>query len=897
MKNRTAVVAGMALASFACANAHVPASSLSFSPVKATDRTLVFSTSDEGRSLPILWGLDTAWPSEENMRRGVSYMGAGIIGVVRVSFQPWDYLPDSWTLTPRLEANLQERLRLVSLAGGPERVRLALNNDAPGDVYDSRYFGAADNPEACKAYCNLIYGTMKFCQDQGWTVVSASPLNEPDYVWNNQGSKADFLAIARMLREDYPGFSDGSVRISGGNTLNCDEALPWYEYLSEYIDEGNTHQLAGDFDNYADFFTRVREDGKYATADELHNVMEAIVGVEYGMQTGIWWGTAELARGEFCKASGGHRLAYSENRKAWSAASVYRAPDGRVQAFCGTSERQAKPSGFRFVSTDRDVFYDGHGPCREYVVELPGGDGYQQGQTNAECVVEIGWGEDVRPVVDGKYQIMNAASGMLLAYGGEAANFAPILQTGEFSGKAVWNVTPVPATIGGDFSYCSVTLGENPDMKLDVNNWTLEPGGSIILYNGGMGGNEQWYLEYKGDGFFRIRSRHSNLCLEATGAADGSAVCQMEPSDSRSQLWRFQTPGVDRDMTAPAPPLSLVAEAMPASVRLAWDAAASDDTESYIVLRAGKDDSGFSIVGRDVKGEEFIDNTVRQGGEYRYKVKSVDRSGNTSVGCEEAVVRMERTPAMVAYLSFDGDDCSDRSPNAFDGYSSENGLFVAGHREGSRALHISGPFYLQLPYRAVHSDELTLSVWLRWQGGDGQRLFAFGNDDDNCFYLSPLENGTARLSWSHGGDSGELTFASPETKKWTHLAVVVRPGLMSVYVDGECVGEAKSGGFSMTGLSPVLNYFGCGLDKVSGKLRGTVDDLSIYNYSLTQEQIRAVMENPDSGVDRTEMSDDVVTGREYYTLSGARVVTPAKGLYIVVERLENGGIRVRKEIF
>lgn len=242
----------MALASFACANAHVSASSLSFSPVKATDRTLVFSTSDEGRSLPILWGLDTAWPSEENMRRGVSYMGAGIIGVVRVSFQPWDYLPDSWTLTPRLEANLQERLRLVSLAGGPERVRLALNNDAPGDVYDSRYSGAADNPEACKAYCNLIYGTMKFCQDQGWTVVSASPLNEPDYVWNNQGSKADFLAIARMLREDYPGFSDGSVRISGGNTLNCDEALPWYEYLSEYIDEGNTHQLAGDFDNYAD---------------------------------------------------------------------------------------------------------------------------------------------------------------------------------------------------------------------------------------------------------------------------------------------------------------------------------------------------------------------------------------------------------------------------------------------------------------------------------------------------------------------------------------------------------------------------------------------------------------------------------------------------------------------
>jgi hypothetical protein len=37
------------------------------------------------------------------------------------------------------------------------------------------------------------------------------------------------------------------------------------------------------------FYKTVRANGHHATGDELHNVMEAMVGVEYGMQTGIWW--------------------------------------------------------------------------------------------------------------------------------------------------------------------------------------------------------------------------------------------------------------------------------------------------------------------------------------------------------------------------------------------------------------------------------------------------------------------------------------------------------------------------------------------------------------------------------------------------------------------------------
>ncbi len=42
-------------------------------------------------------------------------------------------------------------------------------------------------------------------------------------------------------------------------------------------------------------------------------------------------------------------------------------------------------------------------------MELPGGapGSYQDGQTNAETVVNITWGDDVQPVVDGTYALIN----------------------------------------------------------------------------------------------------------------------------------------------------------------------------------------------------------------------------------------------------------------------------------------------------------------------------------------------------------------------------------------------------------------------------------------------------------------------------------------------------------
>lgn len=259
--------------------------------------------------------------------------------------------------------------------------------------------------------------------------------------------------------------------------MNCDNALEWYNYLSSQLDEGNTHQLAGGFDNYAKFFETVRANGHYATADELHNVMEAMVGVEYGMQTGIWWYTTEHARAEFVKASDGERLAYSEHRPNWTAASVYRNPEGDIKGFIGSSERQGVTTSYRFVSKEKDVFFDGHGPMREYVVEIPGGTGYQQGQTNAECVIDITWGDDVPDAIDGQYVLLNKGTKKVMEIeDGMSFMAGSNIRVDYFSplkGQQKWNVVPVDARVGGDFSYYAITSAMNR-LSPDVKDWSLE---------------------------------------------------------------------------------------------------------------------------------------------------------------------------------------------------------------------------------------------------------------------------------------------------------------------------------------------------------------------------------------------------------------------------------------
>ncbi len=864
-----------------------------------TDRTLAFDVTAEGEKLPVIWGMDTAWPNEGNMLRGVAFIGKEVLGTARASFQPRDLIVDG-QLSARQKSALDERLRLIKLSGVTD---IALNCDHEVLCNEEAY------PDAKEAYSNyygkpeewakLIEASVLYCQSKGFNVVSVAPFNEPDYTAWKQGPKSDFLAIAKLLKAN-PLFEN--IRICGGNTLNCDEALPWYNYLKEYLDEGNTHQLAGVFDTYASFFETVRNDGKHATADELHNVMEAMVGVEYGMQTGIWWGFDGLARGEFCRASNlGERLAYAEDRPHWTAASVYRNnTDNKVQAFLGTSERQANNSSYRFVSTERDVFYDGQGPTREYVVDMPGGTGYQVGQTNAEKVVNITWGEDVAPYINGNYMIVNAFSGKLLSlYGTNASDGSKIVQKKAVADATYqqWAVKPADSRIGGDFSYYTITSLTEGGKTMDVLNWALTTS-DIIAYGANYGANQQWYLEYAGDGYFHIRSRHSTLYLglKSASKSDNTIIQQKSKTASKTFLWRFVPVGETCEFEAPAAPTGLAATPQPASIRLDWTANAEEDMASYTIVRAAKADSLFNTVGRNITGTAFVDNSVEQGVEYIYKIKAVDKAGNISEASEIIDAATSDTKTLVAQLQFEDDlyDCTD---NMFDAAISGNASYTAQHKSGERAINLSGSQFMQLPYQVGNMREMTICTWVNMRSNSTwQRIFDFGNDTEHYMFLAPNSGSEMRFVMKNGGDEEILSASKPSLYQWVHIAVTIGEDAVTLYVNGEEVAKSNSMTIRPSDIKPAICYIGRSQFDADPMLKAYIDDFRVYNYALSADEIMAVTDDLANSIDKIENGSSTVVATEYYTIGGVRLDAPQKGITIVKTRFADGSSKTSKII-
>ena len=615
------------------------------------DVEIVFDLSAEGKEYKVNWGMDTAWDWDFNINRGIAHIGKGNFATGRVSFQPNDLVTDNGdgtlTLTARQQKKLKQRCDHIKLTGTNE-VNLNCDHEAlfTNEDGETDYTGRTNYQGKPQEWYKLIKASVQFVQGQGLKVVSVSPFNEPDYVWQQATSEEqamkDFLAIAKLIKAD-DFFKD--IRVCGGNTLNDDKALTWYNYLKSYLDEGNTHQLAGSFDNYASFFTRVKREGKVPTADELHNVGEAIVGAQYGMQNGIWWGFDSKARGQFCIDSNeGVRLGYGENRSAWTCGAVYRNnTTGEVHGYLGSSERQAKTSTFAFVSKDRDVYFNGDGPTRRYVFEVPGGTGYQQGQIGAERLFDITWGEDVAPfVVDGTYLIMNQYSGkMLTSAGSSKATTSNLVSSGT---SQQWKVYPGHTT--GDISYWfidNVTTNENRNLNVLNNN--LNDEAEVICFRADHDINEQWYLKYAQDGYYYIISRLSNKYLYCTNTASGSEVRLKEGPSPKARsksayLWRLQPIDSKADTKAPAAPTELTVQQQADGVELSWTAPADSDPLTYIVLRAEEDE--YNTIARGVTTTSFIDNTAKEGTHYYYKVKAVDYAGNRSKASEELATGIEK---------------------------------------------------------------------------------------------------------------------------------------------------------------------------------------------------------------------------------------------------------------
>ena len=386
----------------------------------------------------------------------------------------------------------------------------------------------------------------------------------------------------------------------------------------------------------------------------------------------------------------------------WTAATVYRHDDGRAKAFLGSSERQAYTTTYQFICTDHDVYYDGVGPTREIQQTIHGGTGYQKGQKNAERVIDVTWGADVQPsAINGTYKIMNKASLMLVAEHGELGGQPNISQTND-SGKSTtqWEVTPVGSSVDGDYSFYDIK-SVNDGKHWDVLNFSTSSGGNVISFGTGTpSSNQQWYLEYAGDGWYFIRNRESALYLTLTASnrIQGININQQDRlADPARQLWRFLPLDASCETEAPAVPTGLSATAQSASILLEWEANTEADLDGYMVLRAEKGSDQWNTIARKLKTTKFIDNNCRQNITYEYRIKAIDKSENQSAPCESIEASALNTPTLIAHYTFEG-DLLDATLNQMDAASYGSPTYTVTKAEGTKSLSLNGTTqFVQLP--------------------------------------------------------------------------------------------------------------------------------------------------------------------------------------------------------
>lgn len=895
---------------------------------KPTDAVVPFDVNSEGETFRIKWGMDTAWDWDFNVNRGVAHYGKGNFETGRISFTPNDLVIDNgdgtYTLTAAQKKTLQNRINHIKATGATE-VNINSDQEAMNDRDGvSHYQG---KPEE---WYKLIKASVAYAQSQGLKVVSISPFNEPDYGWQQYkyrllyndinraqpadmiNGKKDFLEIAKLIKADP--FFDG-IRICGGNTLSCDEALPWYNYLKEHLDEGNTHQLAGSFDTYANFFKQVKADGKVATADELHNVGEAIVGAQYGMETGIWWAFDAKARGQFMHDSNeGVRIGYAEDRSHWTVSAVYRNEETKeVHGYVGSSERQANTSSYQFVSKGKEVFFNGYGPTRHWMYEIPGGPkgSYQNGQINAEKLFDITWGEDVAPLpeVNGTYKIMNASSKKFLTYGGVNANVKS--DSHKSSGTTQqWIVSPI--TKFGDCSYHVLDNAGVPAQHMNLRDKNLNDNAEVMTYAGDHPDEEQWYIKYAGEGYYYIISRLSDKYLYCSSTTAGTQLrlktaptASTKDTERKKYMWRFQPSDSKSDTKAPAAPEMVSARQRSASIELTWKAPADEDVTSYTILRA--DNGEWNTIGRGDTLTTFVDNSVTPGHSYAYKVFAVDYSGNRSAFSDTINAAPLHDKAMLCQLQFD-ESLNDATANKYSAaiygdakYSTTSSLV----KSGKASLNMTaGTNYAMISPSLADLDEMTISTWVRMSNSYAgwMRLFDFGNGTDQYMFFTPSNGSQMRFVMKNGGDEQILSNGTKKlaSAKWQHVAVTIKPingGKVQaiLYVDGAVVAESSEFTIKPSDIAPSLCYIGRSMFSGDPLLKAYIDDFRIYNHALSADEITAVMADlgdvaadyKDTFKDVTPSEPDAILGTEAddetaqtYDLNGRATNSNAAGIVI-----------------
>ncbi|MBK8557114.1 MAG: T9SS type A sorting domain-containing protein [Lewinellaceae bacterium] len=138
----------------------------------------------------------------------------------------------------------------------------------------------------------------------------------------------------------------------------------------------------------------------------------------------------------------------------------------------------------------------------------------------------------------------------------------------------------------------------------------------------------------------------------------------------------------------------------------------------------------------------------------------------------------------------------------------------------------------------LNSNTVTISAWIKPDGPQNDwAALVFCRGGTTTAGISLKSDNELRYHWDGNKWSWSSGLYVPDNE-WTHVAMVITPSAGKVYVNGIAATNTSS---HAAEAFDATTMFGYDTNSSQRRFKGKIDEVCIYNESLTQDQIREVM--------------------------------------------------------
>jgi Glycosyl hydrolases family 43/Concanavalin A-like lectin/glucanases superfamily len=213
----------------------------------------------------------------------------------------------------------------------------------------------------------------------------------------------------------------------------------------------------------------------------------------------------------------------------------------------------------------------------------------------------------------------------------------------------------------------------------------------------------------------------------------------------------------------------------------------------------------------------------------------------------------------------------------------ENGAAITNDPGFGNVLSLDGiSQYVLLPIPVANAS--TFAAWVKWNGGAAwQRLFDFGTDTTNYFFLTPRSSaGTMRFAITTGGNGAEQQINAPfalPTNSWCHVAVTLDGSKGLLYLNGVPVATNNNLTLRPWQTLAKTNYIGHSQFSADPLFGGEIGSFRIFGRALNGAEIKDLAYAPPALAHRYSFSSNTSNvvwdsiGMAHGTLQGTAAIT------------------------